>query len=106
MELSPVPPPLFDSVQTEGIDPVRQKGLDLCIRPTRAVVISKPFCATASIYSSFGGGMISTGLIKSRSDRSRKDMGTHECLFLSWRFGYFASSIFLLAFAKSATLFV
>jgi hypothetical protein len=40
MELSPVPPPLFDSVQTEGIDPVRQKGLDLCIRPTRAVVIS------------------------------------------------------------------
>ena len=40
MELSPVPPPLFDSVQTEGIDPVRQKGLDLCIRPTRAVVMS------------------------------------------------------------------
>jgi hypothetical protein len=40
MELSPVPPPRFDSVQTEGIDPVRQKGLDLCIRPTRAVVIS------------------------------------------------------------------
>jgi len=40
MELSPVPPPLFDSAQTEGIDPVRQKGLDLCIRPTRAVVIS------------------------------------------------------------------
>ena len=40
MELSPVPPPLFDSVQTEGIDPVRQKGLDLCIRPTSAVVIS------------------------------------------------------------------
>jgi hypothetical protein len=40
MELSPVPPPLFDSAPTEGIDPVRQKGLDLCIRPTRAVVIS------------------------------------------------------------------
>jgi len=28
------------SVATEGIDPVRQKGLDLCIRPTRAVVMS------------------------------------------------------------------
>jgi hypothetical protein len=41
MELSPVPlAPLFDSVQTEGIDPVRQKGLDLSIRPTRAMVIS------------------------------------------------------------------
>ena len=61
---------------------------------------------SAVIYSSFGGGMISTGLTKSRSDRSRKDMGTHECLFLSWHFGYFASSIFLLAVAKSATLFV
>ena len=40
MELSPVPPPLFDSVQTEGIDPVRQKGLDPRIRPTRAAVMS------------------------------------------------------------------
>ena len=107
MELSPVPPPLFDSVQTKGIDPVRQKGLDLCIRPTRAVVISNAVLRDSiQIYSSFGGGMISTGLIKSRSDRSRKDMGTHECLFLSWRFGYFASSIFLLAVAKSAILFV
>ena len=41
MELSPVPlAPLFDSVLTDGIDPVRQKGLDLCIRPTRAVIMS------------------------------------------------------------------
>jgi light-regulated signal transduction histidine kinase (bacteriophytochrome) len=41
MELSPVPlAPLFDSVRTDGIDPVRQKGLDLCIRPTRAVIMS------------------------------------------------------------------
>jgi light-regulated signal transduction histidine kinase (bacteriophytochrome) len=29
--------PLFDSVRTDGIDPVRQKGLDLCIRPTRVM---------------------------------------------------------------------
>jgi two-component system phosphate regulon sensor histidine kinase PhoR len=37
MELSPVPvAPLFDSVRTDGIDPVRQKGLDL----TRAVIMS------------------------------------------------------------------
>ena len=49
MELSPVPlAPLFDSVRTDRIDPVRQKGLDLCIRPTRAVVMSTPFCSTAS----------------------------------------------------------
>ena len=41
MELSSVPlAPLFDSVRTDGIDPVRRKGLDLCIRPTRAVVMS------------------------------------------------------------------
>jgi light-regulated signal transduction histidine kinase (bacteriophytochrome) len=41
MEPSPVPlAPLFDSGRTDGIDPVRQKGLDLCIRPTRAVVMS------------------------------------------------------------------
>ena len=107
MELSPVPlAPLFDSVQTEGIDPVRQKGLDLSIRPTRAMVISNAVLRDSINLQQFGGGMIGTGLIKSRSDRSRKDMGTHECLFLSWRFGYFASSIFLLAVAKSATLFV
>jgi light-regulated signal transduction histidine kinase (bacteriophytochrome) len=38
MELSPVPlAPLFDSVRTDGIDPVRQKGLDLCIRPTQVM---------------------------------------------------------------------
>jgi two-component system, OmpR family, phosphate regulon sensor histidine kinase PhoR len=41
MELSPVPlAPLFDNVRTEGIDPVRQKGRDLRIHPTRAVVMS------------------------------------------------------------------
>jgi hypothetical protein len=41
MELSPAPlAPLFDSVRTDGIDPVRQKGRDLCIRPTRAVIMS------------------------------------------------------------------
>ena len=41
MELSPVPlERLFDCVRTEGIDPVRQKGRDLRIRPTRAVVMS------------------------------------------------------------------
>jgi two-component system, OmpR family, phosphate regulon sensor histidine kinase PhoR len=40
MELSPAPLAPFDSVRTEGIDPVRQKALDLCIRPTRAVVMS------------------------------------------------------------------
>jgi light-regulated signal transduction histidine kinase (bacteriophytochrome) len=40
MELSPVPvAPLFDSVRTDGIDPVRRKGLDARIRPTRAVVM-------------------------------------------------------------------
>ena len=41
MELSPVPlAPLFDSVRTDGTDLVRQKGRDLCIRPTRAVIMS------------------------------------------------------------------
>jgi two-component system, OmpR family, phosphate regulon sensor histidine kinase PhoR len=41
LKLSPVPlAPLFDSVRTGGIDPVRQNGLDLCIRPTHAVVMS------------------------------------------------------------------
>ena len=41
MELSPVPlAPLFDSVRTDGTDQVRQKGRDLCIRPTRAVIMS------------------------------------------------------------------
>ena len=38
MELSSVLlAPLFDSVRTDGIDPVRQKGLDLCIRPTQVM---------------------------------------------------------------------
>jgi signal transduction histidine kinase len=40
MELSPAPLAPFDSVRTEGIDPVRQKGLDPRIRPTRAAVMS------------------------------------------------------------------
>jgi two-component system phosphate regulon sensor histidine kinase PhoR len=41
MELAPVPlAPLFDSVRTEGVEPARQNGLDLRIRPTRAVVMS------------------------------------------------------------------
>ena len=41
MELSPVPlAPLFDSVRTDGTDSVRQKGRDLCIRPTRAAIMS------------------------------------------------------------------
>ena len=41
VEPSPVPlERLFDCVRTEGIDPVRQKGRDLRIRPTRAVVMS------------------------------------------------------------------
>ena len=39
MELSPVPLALlFDSVRTDGTN--RQKGRDLCIRPTRAVIMS------------------------------------------------------------------
>jgi two-component system, OmpR family, phosphate regulon sensor histidine kinase PhoR len=41
MELAPVPlAPLFDSVRTEGVELARQKGLNLRIRPTRAVVMS------------------------------------------------------------------
>jgi hypothetical protein len=30
----------FDSVRTDGTDPVRRKGLDPCIRPTRAAIMS------------------------------------------------------------------
>ncbi len=41
MELSPVPlAPLFDNVWTEDVEAARQKGLDLRIRPTSAVVMS------------------------------------------------------------------
>jgi two-component system, OmpR family, phosphate regulon sensor histidine kinase PhoR len=41
MELSPVPlAPLFDSVRNEDVEPAQRKGLDLRIRPTRAVVMS------------------------------------------------------------------
>ena len=41
MELSSVPlAPLFDSVRTDGTDSVRQKDRDLCIRPTRAAIMS------------------------------------------------------------------
>jgi two-component system, OmpR family, phosphate regulon sensor histidine kinase PhoR len=43
MELSPVPlAPIFDGVRTENVEPARQKGLELRIRPTRAVVVSNP----------------------------------------------------------------
>ena len=41
MKLSPVPlAPIFDGVRTENVEPARQKGLDLRVRPTRAVVVS------------------------------------------------------------------
>ena len=40
MESSVPLAPLFDSVRTDGTDSVRQKGRDLCIRPTRAAIMS------------------------------------------------------------------
>ena len=41
MELSPVPlAPLFDGVGAENVEFARQKGLELRIRPTHAVVVS------------------------------------------------------------------
>src|SRR6202035_4196664 len=41
MELSPVPlAPLFDSVGAENVEFAQQKGLELRIRPTYAVVVS------------------------------------------------------------------
>jgi two-component system phosphate regulon sensor histidine kinase PhoR len=41
MELSPVPlAPLFDSVAAENVELAGQKGIELRIRPTRAVVVS------------------------------------------------------------------
>jgi len=41
IELAPVPlAPLFDSMRTEGVERARQKGPDLRVRPTRAVVLS------------------------------------------------------------------
>jgi two-component system phosphate regulon sensor histidine kinase PhoR len=41
MKLSPVPlAPIFDGVRTENLEPARQKGLELRVRPTRAVVVS------------------------------------------------------------------
>jgi two-component system, OmpR family, phosphate regulon sensor histidine kinase PhoR len=41
MELSPIPlAPLFDNVKTRDVELAGQKGLDLRISPTRAVVIS------------------------------------------------------------------
>ena len=41
MELSPVPlAPIFDGVGAENVEFARQKGLELRVRPTRAVVVS------------------------------------------------------------------
>ena len=41
MELSPVPlAPLFDSVGAENVEFARQRGIELRVRPTRAVVVS------------------------------------------------------------------
>jgi signal transduction histidine kinase len=41
MELSPVPlAPLFDSLRAENVEFARQKGIELRVRPTRAVVVS------------------------------------------------------------------
>ena len=41
MKLSPVPlAPIFEGVRTENVEPARQKGLELRVRPTGAVVVS------------------------------------------------------------------
>ena len=41
MKLSPVPlAPIFDGVRTENVELARQKGLELRVRPTRAIVVS------------------------------------------------------------------
>jgi hypothetical protein len=41
MKLSPVPlAPIFDGVRTENVEHARQKGLELRVRPTRAIVVS------------------------------------------------------------------
>ena len=41
MKLSPVPlAPIFDGVRTENVELAQQKGLELYVRPTRAVVVS------------------------------------------------------------------
>ena len=41
MKLSPVPlAPIFDAVRTENVELARQKGLELRVRPTRAIVVS------------------------------------------------------------------
>jgi two-component system, OmpR family, phosphate regulon sensor histidine kinase PhoR len=41
MKLSPVPlAPIFDGVRTENAELARQKGLELRVRPTRAIVVS------------------------------------------------------------------
>jgi hypothetical protein len=43
-ELSPVPlAPLFDNLEAENVEFAQQKGLELRIRPTRAVVVSNIF---------------------------------------------------------------
>src|SRR3984957_9267338 len=41
IKLSPVPlAPIFDGVRTENVELARQKGLELRVRPTRAIVVS------------------------------------------------------------------